>query len=65
MKKNRINFQSKILEYSIEKVESKRWIAEFEYKDVHYQLMGVIEQEEFQKIIENLFFVNNSVSFTE
>ena len=37
--------------------DEERYIAEFEYKDIHYQIKGSMEKEEFEKILENLFFV--------
>lgn len=37
--------------------DEKRYIAEFEYKDIHYQIKGTMEKEEFEKILENLFFI--------
>lgn len=46
-----------IEEYKVEDLEEKRYIAEFEYKDVHYQLMGIIEKDEFENIIKNLVFL--------
>lgn len=51
-----------IEEYSIEKSFKKRYIAEFEYQSVQYQLKGIMEKEEFEKIVKNLFFVKNGVS---
>ena len=27
------------------------------YKDIHYQIKGSMEKEEFEKILENLFFM--------
>ena len=39
------------------KTKEKRYIAEFEYKGVQYQLKGIMEKEEFDKIIKNLFFM--------
>lgn len=59
------NVNIHVEKYRIENLEKNRFIAEFEYRDVQYQLMGVLEQEEFDKILENLFFVKNSVSFNE
>ena len=35
----------------------KRYIGEFEYQGVHYQLMGSIEKEEFEKILKDLKFL--------
>lgn len=44
-------------EYKVEDSKLNRYIGEFEYRDVHYQLMGVMEKDEFEKIIENLVFL--------
>src|SRR5699024_7374544 len=46
----------RIKEYKVEDLESSRYIADFEYMDAQYQLMGVMEKSEFEKIIKNLFF---------
>ena len=46
-----------INEYSIENKDRKRYIAEFSYRDVNYQLKGVMEKAEFDKIIKNLDFL--------
>ena len=43
-------------EYGISETNMHRYIGEFEYKDVYYQLMGVIEKEEFEKILKNMQF---------
>ena len=45
-----------IEERKIEKISEKSLIAEFEYKGVYYQLKGVMEKAEFNKIIKNLKF---------
>lgn len=43
--------------YRIEENNASRWIAEFEYQNVHYFLhMTGIEQQEIDEIIENLYF---------
>ena len=44
-------------EYEVKNTKEKRYIAEFEYKGVQYQLKGIMEKEEFDKIIKNLFFM--------
>ena len=46
-----------VKEYSVVNRENNRYVAEFEYMDAQYQLMGVIEKDEFDKIIENLIFL--------
>lgn len=45
-----------IEERKIEKISEKSLITEFEYKGVYYQLKGVMEKSEFNKIIKNLKF---------
>ena len=45
-----------IKEYFIDGYEENRYVAEFEYRDAQYQLIGSIERNEFDKIIKNLYF---------
>lgn len=47
----------RVEEYEVKNTKEKRYIAEFEYKDVQYQLKGIMEKDEFEKILKNLFFV--------
>lgn len=46
-----------VKQYEIKDSDEERYIAEFEYKEIHYQIKGSMEKEEFEKILENLFFV--------
>lgn len=46
-----------VKQYEIKNSDEERYIAEFEYKDIHYQIKGTMEKEEFEKILENLFFM--------
>lgn len=46
-----------VKEYAVVNRENNRYVAEFEYKDAQYQLTGLMEKEEFDKIIENLIFL--------
>lgn len=46
-----------VKQYEIKDSDKRRYIAEFEYKDIHYQIKGSMEKEEFEKILENLFFM--------
>ena len=46
-----------IKEYKIKDSELNRYVADFEYMDAQYQFMGVIEKEEFERIIKNLAFL--------
>lgn len=52
---NSKSFNIHVEEYIIENSSNKRYIAEFEYQDVHYQLMGRIEKDQLEKILKNLF----------
>ena len=45
-----------IKQYKVTNYKQNRYVAEFEYKDAQYQLIGTMEKDEFDKIIENLFF---------
>lgn len=49
-----------IKEYMVLNQENNRYVAEFEYMDAQYQLTGLMEKEEFDKIIENLIFYDES-----
>lgn len=44
-------------EYSIGEKDKRRYVAEFEYRDINYQFKGVMGKTEFDKIIKNLLFV--------
>lgn len=46
-----------VKEYEVKDQKEKRYIAEFEDKGIQYRLKGVMEKEEFEKILKNLFFV--------
>lgn len=52
--KNKISVNIK--EYGVINYDENRYVAEFEYLDAQYQLIGIMESEEFNKIIENLYF---------
>ncbi len=43
-----------VTEYQLEEIELTRFVAETEYRDVQYQIMGIIEKGEFEKIVENM-----------
>lgn len=45
-----------VKEYEVEDVKNHRYVAEFEYQDAQYQLMGIMEKDEFDKILKNLYF---------
>ena len=46
----------KIKEYKIDGYNKNRYVAEFEYMDAQYQLIGIMEKGEFDRIIKNLIF---------
>lgn len=45
-----------VKEYEVENHEIYRRVAEFTYRGVSYQLKGIMEREEFEKILKNLHF---------
>ncbi len=45
-----------IREYEVEDYKEHCRIADFVYRDVHYQLKGVMEKDEFETILNNLLF---------
>ena len=49
-----------IKEYMVLNQENNRYVAEFEYMDAQYQLTGLMEKEEFDKIIKNLIFYDEN-----
>lgn len=52
-----------VKQYKIKNSDEKRYIAEFEYKDIHYQIKGSMEKEEFKKFWKIYFLCKNRVSF--
>ena len=48
--------QVTIEEYEVVNKENRRFVAEFEYQNAQYQLMGLMEKDEFEKIINNFAF---------
>ena len=53
-----INVNIKV--YTVDNRKEDRYVAEFEYMDAQYKLMGLIEKEEFNKIVENLIFYDEN-----
>ena len=49
------NISVNIKEYSVGNYKN-RYVAEFEYMDAQYQLIGMMEKDEFDLIIKNLYF---------
>lgn len=43
-------------EYFIEETKEYRYVSYFEYQGIHYQLMGILDREEFVSILENLYY---------
>lgn len=46
-----------VKEYAIKNSEQKRYTADFENKDIQYQIKGKLKREELDEIIKNLFFM--------
>lgn len=52
--------QIKVEEFDVEgtdNTDTKRYIAEFKYKNNHYQLKGIMNKSEFDNILKNLVFL--------
>lgn len=47
----------KVTEYETPESKTKRYSASFQYKGLEYYLIGTVEKAEFEKIIENLYFI--------
>lgn len=47
----------KVEEFQVPEYSIYRQVANFEYQGVHYQLKGIIEKEEFEKILKDLYFL--------
>lgn len=52
---NKININISV--YAVVNSDENRYVAEFEYMDAQYQITALMEKEEFDKIIENLIFL--------
>lgn len=50
----------KIKEYSVKGYEDYRYIADFSYKGINYQLKGIMEKEQMINIIRNLIYFNKN-----
>ena len=46
-----------VQEFYIDDTENRRYIAEFKYRDIHYQLKGVMSRSEFDEILKNLIIL--------
>lgn len=43
--------------YTVDDSDENRYAAEFDYMDAQYRIMGIMEKDEFDKIIDNLIFL--------
>jgi len=43
-------------EYLVEETQEFRYVCYFDYEGIHYQLMGMIDRDDFIKILENLYY---------
>ncbi len=49
--------QIKVEEFDVPDEDNNRFLASFMYCDTYYMLRGIMEKEEFMKIVENLYFI--------
>lgn len=45
-----------VKEYQVKKNKKKRYVATFEYQDTQYEIKGIIDKEELNNILKNLYF---------
>lgn len=45
-----------VREYEIDGTDQKRYLASFEYMDAQYEIKGIMEKEEIDEILKNLYF---------
>lgn len=50
------NVVIEVKEYMVDGYEERRYIANFKYRDVNYQLMGIMNRDKFDEILNNLDF---------
>ncbi len=50
------NTSIQIEEYTVDGYVEKRYIADFKYRDINYQLIGIMKKEEVNEILKNLDF---------
>ena len=43
--------------YEIDGQTQNRYVGEFEYQDAQYQIIGVMQKEDFEEMIKNLYFI--------
>ena len=55
-KKEKDGVEISIREFQVESIEQTMYSVTFERQDVLYRLRGIINREEMEKIVENLFF---------
>ncbi|MBM6947216.1 DUF4367 domain-containing protein [Mordavella massiliensis] len=46
-----------VQKYEIEQTKETEYSASFDYKDVHYQLTGIMTEEDLEEILDNLHFL--------
>lgn len=54
MKKGKVDIEMK--EYEIKGTKERRFSSKFSYKGIEYYLIGTMENDKFEKIVENLYF---------
>lgn len=50
------NVNIAVIEYELPESKKRKYMAEFQYKGVFYRLIGTVSKEEFEKILQNLYF---------
>ena len=45
-----------VYEYHIKDTNEYRYVTNFDYKEIHYRLKGIMDKEDFIRILENLYY---------
>ena len=48
--------KAEVTEHELEGSNMKEYSAKFEYKGIHYQIIGTMGKEDFEKVLKNLHF---------
>lgn len=56
IKNSRTDIEINVKEYELNGNSERRYVASFEYMDAQYEIKGIMEKEEIDEILKNLYF---------
>lgn len=45
-----------VMEYQVRDTKDYRYVANFEYQEIHYRLKGIMKRSDFEEILKNLYY---------